>query len=119
MAVASIPPSMQSFLQTIAAKGATSQSAFVADREGPFWVRARRNALLARWACDLTDDDTQNYLRLLLDVDFAMAQTTETERFLLVKIQNDLMGFGVFLTMDQMKDVLDRFQKQAWLESNQ
>ncbi|MGE5547160.1 MAG: ATPase inhibitor subunit zeta [Solirubrobacterales bacterium] len=109
---------MQTFLQTMHSKGSTAQAAFVAEQEGAFWVRARRNRLLAEWACDLTDDDSQNYTRLLLDVDFAKAASPETTDFLLVKIRNDLMGYGIFLSMEQMRDEFDRVQRQAWLERN-
>lgn len=105
---------MQNFLQTMSAKGSTAQAAFVSEREAEFWVRARRNRLLAEWACNLTDDDQQNYTRLLLDVDFAKAQTAETEDFLLVKIRNDLMGFGVFLSTAQLRQEFDRCSQTAW-----
>ncbi len=107
---------METFLHTMMAKGATSQAGFVADRETDFWIRARRNHKLAQWACDLTDDDQQTYTRLLLDVDFAHRQTPETIGFLLTKIRNDLMGFGVFLSMPQLRDVLERCEAEAWRE---
>lgn len=103
-------------LDTFAAKASTSQAAFVGNAEETFWVRARRNHLLADWACDLTDENNQAYLRLLLDADFAKVETRAEEGFLMLKIRNDLMGFGVFLTADQMKDVCARFERQAWLE---
>ncbi|MGE5517213.1 MAG: ATPase inhibitor subunit zeta [Bacteroidota bacterium] len=103
-------------LDTFAAKASTSQAAFVGNAEETFWVRARRNHLLADWACDLTDENNQAYLRLLLDADFAKVETRAEEGFLMLKIRNDLMGFGVFLTADQMKDVCAWFERQAWLE---
>ena len=80
------------------------------------WIRARRNQLLAKWACDLTDEDNQNYLKLLLDADFARVSTTAAEGFLMLKIRNDLMGFGIFLSSAELRDVCSRFERQAMLE---
>lgn len=105
-----------SILETFHAKGLTSQAAHRHESEAAFWVRARRNRMLAEWVCDLTDEDKQNYLRLLLDADFAKVSTQATEGFLLLKIRNDLMGFGIFLPADEMKDVCERFHRQAWLD---
>lgn len=104
---------MADFIHTIDAKGATSQRDFVSQSEREFHVRARRNRLLADWTCDLTDEDNQAYLRLLLDVDFAKVESADAMEFLLVKILNDLMGFGVFLPMTALKDVYARFESQA------
>jgi len=103
-------------LETFHAKGATSQAAYRSQDEAAFWIRARRNRLLAGWACDLTDEDSQNYLRLLLDADFARVSTSATEGFLMLKIRNDLMGFGIFLSPAELKDVCRRFEQQALLE---
>lgn len=105
-----------SILDTFAAKGTTSQANFVGAAERAFWVRARRNRLLADWACDLTDENNQAYLRLLLDADFAKVETRAEEGFLMLKIRNDLMGFGIFLSPDELKDVYRRFERQALLE---
>jgi len=105
-----------SIVDTFHAKASTNQATFVADREAPFWVRARRNKLLAEWVCDLTDEDNQNYLKLLLDADFAKVDSKATEGFLMLKIRNDLMGFGIFLTPDQLVDVCARYERQALLE---
>lgn len=103
-------------VETFHAKGSTNQASFVADRETAFWVRARRNHLLADWACDLTDENNQAYLKLLLDADFAKVESKAEEGFLMLKIRNDLMGFGVFLSAEDLKDVYQRFERQAWLE---
>lgn len=84
--------------------------------EAEFWIRARRNHLLADWACDLTDENNQAYLKLLLDTDFAKAETTAAADFLMLKIRNDLMGFGVFLSAEELREVCRRFERQAWLE---
>lgn len=97
-------------LGAYAAKAGASQHSFIRQSEAPFWVRARRNKLLARWTCDLTDQDNQNYLRLLLDEDFAR---WGDDAFLLLKIRNDLMGFGVFLTAEQMEAVLEGLEREA------
>lgn len=105
-----------SILDGFAAKGASSQNAFTAAAESGFWVRARRNRLLADWACDLTDENNQAYLRLLLDADFAKVESKAEEGFLMLKIRNDLMGFGVFLSSQHLKDVCAGFERQAWLE---
>lgn len=105
-----------SILDTFTAKGTSSQANFVGKAEEAFWVRARRNRLLADWACDLTDENNQAYLKLLLDADFAKVETSAEEGFLMLKIRNDLMGFGVFLTPEDLKDVYRRFERQAWLE---
>ncbi len=107
---------MTTLLETFAAKAATSQTGYVHDSETVFWTRARRNRLLAQWACDLTDNDTQTYLRLLLDADFARVESKAAEGFLLLKIRNDLMGFGVFLTARQIREVCAEFEQQALLE---
>ncbi|CAA7613785.1 ATPase inhibitor subunit zeta [Magnetospirillum sp. SS-4] len=104
------------FLETFAAKGSTSQAGFVHGNEEAFWIRARRNQLLAKWACDLTDEDSQTYLKVLLDADFARVQAKAAEGFLLLKIRNDLMGFGVFLSPQQIRDVCADFEQQALLE---
>lgn len=103
-------------VDTFSAKGCTNQVNFVADREAAFWVRARRNRLLADWACDLTDENNQAYLKQLLDADFAKVESKAAEGFLMLKIRNDLMGFGVFLSAEELKDVYERFERQAWLE---
>jgi hypothetical protein len=108
-----------SLLESFTAKGTSSQAAFVSSAEAHFWVRARRNHLLAEWACDLTGENNQAYLRLLLDADFAKVETTAEEGFLMLKIRNDLMGFGVFLSPEDLKDVCRRFERQAWLERQQ
>lgn len=105
-----------SLLDTFGAKGLTSQVNFVNENEAAFWIRARRNQLLAKWACDLTDEDNQAYLKLLLDADFARVSTTASEGFLMLKIRNDLMGFGVFLSSAELKDVCARFERQALVE---
>lgn len=105
-----------SILDSFHAKGTSSEAVFVGDREAAFWVRARRNSLLADWACDLTDENNQAYLKLLLDADFARVESSAEEGFLMLKIRNDLMGFGVFLSAEELKDVCRRFERQAWLE---
>lgn len=105
-----------SLLNTFSAKGGSSQAGFVHGREAEFWMRARRNHLLADWACDLTDENNQAYLKLLLDADFAKVETRAAEGFLMLKIRNDLMGFGVFLSAEELQDVCHRFERQAWLE---
>ena len=107
---------MSSLLETFAAKGRTSEITYTSRDETRFWIRARRNRLLAQWACDLTDEDNQNYLKLLLDADFATVETSATEGFLMLKIRNDLMGFGIFLTPDQLNEVYRDFERQAMLE---
>ena len=107
---------MGDFVHTVDAKGITSQFSFVAGQEEAFWLRARRNHLLAEWFSDLTDESQQTYVRLLLDADFARVETREAEKWILVKIRNDLMGFGIFLGMEQMREVADRCWKQAVLE---
>ncbi|WP_142847872.1 ATPase inhibitor subunit zeta [Telmatospirillum sp. J64-1] len=110
---------MTDFIRTIDAKGSTSQAKFVNEREAEFWVRARRNRLLAEWACGLTDESSQNYLKVLLDIDFAKAGDHDREDFLLVKIRNDLMGFGVFLPLSEIRDMLERFEEQARREKSE
>ena len=40
---------MGDFVHTVDAKGITSQFSFVAGQEEAFWLRARRNHLLADW----------------------------------------------------------------------
>lgn len=107
---------MTDYIRTVDAKGATAQANFVNRQEAEFWIRARRNKLLADWACDLTDENNQAYLRVLLDVEFAKAESTDAVSFLLVKIRNDLMGFGVFLPMAEIEDAYRRFETQARLE---
>lgn len=107
---------MSDFIRTIDAKGATSQANFVNREEAMFWVRARRNRLLADWACDLTDENNQAYLRVLLDIDFAKVETSDAVAFLLVKIRNDLMGFGVFLPVGEIEEIYRRFERQARAE---
>lgn len=109
---------MTDFIRTVDAKGATAQASFVNRQEALFWVRSRRNKLLADWACDLTDENNQAYLRVLLDVDFAKVESEDAVAFLLVKIRNDLMGFGIFLPMAEIADVYRRFETQARLECN-
>jgi len=103
-------------LDTFHAKGNTSQSVFQQRNEAEFWVRARRNHKLAVWTCDMTDEDSQNYLRLLLDADFARVETRAVEGFLMLKIRNDLMGFGIFLSPEQLCEVRNRFEQEAWRE---
>jgi hypothetical protein len=39
-----------------------------------------------------------------------------TEGFLMLKIRNDLMGFGIFLSPEELRDVCARFERQALLE---
>lgn len=107
---------MSDYIRTVDAKGITSQYNFIANQEGAFWVRARRNRLLAQWFSDLTDEDVQSYLKLLLDADFAKVETREAERWILIKIRNDLMGFGIFLTLQQLEDVRHLYELQARLE---
>jgi hypothetical protein len=110
---------MKSLLETFAAKGLTSQANFIGRQESAFWIRVRRNQLLAGWVCDLTDEDSQAYLKLLLDADFARVSTTASEGFLMLKIRNDLMGFGVFLPATELRDVCARFERQALVEHSQ
>lgn len=100
-------------VETMNAKGHVAQAQFVSDREAAFWVRARRNRKLAEWTCSLTDEDNQAYLRLLLDEDFARRTN---EGILLLKIKNDLAGFGVFLSLAQIEDMCARFEQDSWLE---
>lgn len=107
---------MGDFVRTIDSKGVTSQFNFIAGQEAAFWVRARRNHLLAEWFSDLTDEDQQSYVRLLLDADFAKVETREAESWILTKIRNDLLGFGIRLGLDQLRDVAERFRLQAWQE---
>ncbi len=107
---------MKFIIEAFNAKNKLSQSGFVSQSEAAFWVRAKRNKLLAQWTCDLTDEDNQAYLKLLLDADFAKVTTTEGENFLLLKIKNDLMGFGVFLSTEQLNQVFEHFELQAWRE---
>jgi hypothetical protein len=107
---------MGDFVRTVDAKGVTSQFNFIAGFEAAFWVRARRNHLLAEWFSDLTDESQQTYVKLLLDADFARMETRETENWVLTKIRNDLMGFGIFLSMEQMREVAERCRQRAWQE---
>ncbi|OAN51480.1 ATPase inhibitor subunit zeta [Magnetospirillum moscoviense] len=107
---------MTDYVRTVDAKGATSQVNFIANQEAAFWVRARRNRLLAEWFSDLTDADSQSYLKLLLDEDFARVESHEAERWILLKIRNDLLGFGVVQSLDDLRDRFQRFERQAWLE---
>lgn len=101
-----------SFEDMMSGKGLVSQNRFIHEHEAQFWVRARRNRMLADWTCDLTDESNQAYLRLLLDEDFARRD----EGILLLKIKNDLAGFGVFLSMAEIQDVCRRFEQQALIE---
>lgn len=103
-------------LDAYGAKAGASQAAFVHGREAAFWLRARRNRLLADWTCDLTDENNQAYLRLLLDEDFAR---WGDDAFLMVKIKNDLMGFGVFLTDAQLAEVCQGLERQVLAESEE
>lgn len=107
---------MGDFVHTVDAKGVTSQFNFIAGQEAAFWVRARRNHLLADWFSDLTDEAQQTYVRLLLDADFAKVESREAEEWILLKIRNDLMGFGVFLNMEQLREVAERCRQRAWRE---
>ncbi len=107
---------MSDYIHTVDAKGVTSQHSFINAQETAFWVRARRNRLLAEWFSDLTDENSQSYLKLLLDADFARIATHAAEQWILVKIRNDLMGFGVFLSTADLQDRLERCERQAWLE---
>ena len=107
---------MGDFVHTIDAKGLTSQLNFVAGQEAAFWVRARRNHLLAEWFSDLTDESQQTYVRLLLDADFARVESREAESWILTKIRNDLMGFGIFLSLEQLREVAERCRLRAWQE---
>ncbi len=107
---------MSTFLETFAAKGSTSQAGYIHGTEEAFWIRARRNQLLAKWACDLTDEDSQTYLKVLLDADFARVESKAAEGFLLLKIRNDLMGFGIFLSPEQIREFNAAFEQQALLE---
>lgn len=107
---------MGDFVHTVDAKGVTSQFNFIAGQESAFWIRARRNHLLAQWFSDLTDESQQAYVQLLLDADFARVQTRESEAWILIKIRNDLMGFGVFLSLEQLREVAERCRLQAWQE---
>ncbi|KAF0222856.1 MAG: hypothetical protein FD176_2338 [Rhodospirillaceae bacterium] len=107
---------MGDFVHTVDAKGVTSQFNFIAGQESAFWIRARRNHLLAQWFSDLTDECQQTYVQLLLDADFARVQTRESEAWILIKIRNDLMGFGVFQSLDQLREVAERCRLQAWQE---
>lgn len=100
------------FDHVMSGKGQVSQNRFIHEHEMQFWVRARRNRMLAEWACDLTDESNQAYLKLLLDEDFAR----HDEGILLLKIKNDLAGFGVFLPMAELQDVCRRFEEQALIE---
>lgn len=107
---------MGDFVHTVDAKGVTSQFNFIAGQESAFWIRARRNHLLAQWFSDLTDESQQTYVQLLLDADFARVQTRESEAWILIKIRNDLMGFGVFLSLEQLREMAERCHQQAWRE---
>ncbi|MCA1908615.1 MAG: ATPase inhibitor subunit zeta [Magnetospirillum sp.] len=107
---------MGDFVHTVDAKGVTSQLNFVAGQEAGFWIRARRNHLLAQWFSDLTDEDQQSYVRLLLDADFAKVETREAAAWILTKIRNDLMGFGIFLSLEDLQELAERFRLQAWRE---
>lgn len=107
---------MGDLVHALQSKGISSQLTFIAGQEAAFWVRARRNHLLAEWFSDLTDEHQQNYVRLLLDADFAKVETREAESWILTKIRNDLMGFGIFLTMEQMREVAERCRLRAWQE---
>ena len=109
---------MSDYIHTLDAKGATSQLNFVASQEAAFWVRVRRNRLLADWFSDLTDENVQSYLKLLLDADFAKLESHAAEQWILVKIRNDLMGYGIFLSLEELQDRLRRFETQALLEQS-
>lgn len=102
-----------SYQDAMSAKGQVSQNRFIHEHEMRFWLRARRNKMLAEWTCDLTDESNQAYHRLLLDEDFARR---ENDGFLLLKIKNDLAGFGVFLSMAEIEDVCRRFEDLALVE---
>jgi hypothetical protein len=101
------------YIAAVDAKGAVSQAGFVSAQEAPFWRRARRNRRLAEWFSDLTDAHEQSYLRLLLDEDFARSETDAAERWILLKIKNDLMGYGVFLNDAEMAEVLSRLDARV------
>ena len=107
---------MSDYVHTVDAKGVTSQVNFIAVQESAFWIRAKRNRLLAEWFSDLTDENTQSYLKLLLDEDFARAESLDKENWILLKIRNDLMGFGIFMTPEQMREVFEGCERQALLE---
>jgi hypothetical protein len=107
---------MSDYVRTVDAKGATSQRNFIATQEASFWMRARRNRLLADWFSDLTDENVQSYLKLLLDEDFARGANRTAVEWILVKIRNDLMGFGIFVSQTELRQRLEQFERQAWLE---
>ena len=107
---------MGDFIRTVDAKGITNQFSFIANQEGAFWIRARRNRLLANWFSDLTDENDQSYLKLLLDTDFARVESHEAESWILTKVGNDLRGFGIFLSRHQLRDVFHHCELQARLE---
>jgi len=102
-----------SFLDAVRAKGLASEFAAVAADDRAFRIRAKRNRLMAEWVADLTDESDSSWFRLLLDIDFARQEGPEADRFLLLKIRNDLMGFGVFLSEAALAQSFAGFRETA------
>lgn len=93
------------YVETVTAKGVVSQLNHVSKSEEDFWKRAARNKKLATWFSSLADSSEESYLKLLLDEDFAKVESHKAEEWILHKIKNDLMGYGIFLTEDQIKSL--------------
>lgn len=103
------------FLSTMGAKRATSEYQHVAAAEESFYIRARRNKLLAQWVCHTTNRsiDSAKYLIELIDADLDHGID---DNLMIQKITSDLKLFGVHYSNDEMRKLLSSFELQARLE---
>lgn len=103
------------FLATVASKGATAVGDFMHRQASDFRLRARRNKLLAQWAAPKLGRDPVEYLRYVIDADFTDGDKDDA---IITMLLNDFGKYGIAVDEAGIRSHVGRFAAQARMEDD-
>jgi len=104
------------FVSAMDHKKGGSELTHISQQEGEFYVRARRNKLLANWAAwmlGLDHDHIPSYLMDIIEVDLKDGYENQE---VIKKITGDFAKVHVNISEAELREKLDKLEMQARLE---
>lgn len=98
------------------AKKSTNEFNYIAQQENEFYIRVRRNKLLANWAAHmlgLPSNHIPQYINDIIDSDLSSNKTNSS---MIDKVISDLLKIGISFSCEEMQKLLVDFENQARLE---